>query len=61
MIVLVAERPDGGRSGFQPTGSNRRVRVPGSLSLRRGRANEAETWIVDGAVTATSTAIPQTV
>ena len=42
-------------------GGNRRVRVPRSRSLRRGRANEAETWIVDGAITATSTVIPQSV
>ena len=39
----------------------RRTRVPRLRSLRRGRANEAETWIVDGAITATSTVLPQTV
>ena len=38
----------------------RRVSMPRSRSLRRGRANEEEMWIVDGAITATSTAIPQT-
>ena len=41
--------------------ASRRVRVPRSRRLRRGRAKEAETWIVDGAMTATSTALPQTV
>ena len=41
--------------------ASRRVRLPRSRSVRRGRANEAETWIVDGAITATSTATPQTV
>ena len=51
--------PDGKNfSGWQHA---RRVPVPRSRSPRRGRANEAEPRIVDGAITATSTAILQTV